>query len=31
MTDIETEVVDDYKEVEGKSFMDFVAKQHSDK
>ena len=31
LTDIETEVVNDYAEFEGESFMDFIAKQHSDK
>ncbi|KAG0511111.1 MAG: hypothetical protein NPMRD1_310004 [Nitrosopumilales archaeon] len=31
LTDIETEIVDDYMEFEGESFMDFIAKQHSDK
>ena len=31
LTDIETEIVDDYMEFEGESFMDFLAKQHSDK
>jgi len=31
LTDIETEVVNDYMEFEGESFMDFLEKQHSDK
>jgi len=29
LTDIETEIVDDYTEFEGESFMDFLAKQHA--
>ena len=31
LTDMETEIVADYMEFEGESFMDFIAKQHSDK
>jgi len=31
LTDMQTEVVDDYMEFEGESFMDFIAKQHSNK
>ncbi len=31
LTDMETEIVDDYMEFDGESFMDFIAKQHSNK